>query len=206
MTQRFGRNKRRAARAAVETAMAERNAAMAAVDVANGIAEHAQMRARHARALMEDIADRIIMVLGDDSAILPIELTRGRRDQGPHATRHPIRRDLDSIPLMLDPGSTMMDMLSIDEISTVLHRLVMRVEDDPREFRTLIRFVTEPSEPAVTFSPRYYMISNMALTKIGIGRDLYWLAEEIARGLINLEEVPHDKRPRVRDERKAARL
>ena len=190
MTQRFGRNKRRAAIDAVAQAQRERDDALNASVAANGIAVEMQRKAWHAHGLMTDIAERIIMVLGDDSAILPIELTRVRRDMGPHATRHPVRLGLDAIPRLGAMDHSAVSMMSIEQTSVVLHRLVTHVENDPREFRTLIRFIAEQSQPDGKFSPRYYMISDMALKGLGFGRDVSYLAEEIARGLVNIEAKP----------------
>ncbi len=190
MTQRFGRNKRRAARDAVAKANAERNDALNAQVKSNEAAVQEQRRAWRADALMREMA------LGDDSALLPLELMRVRRDHGPHSSRHPIRRGLDNFPIGPSDMSQIMQMVSHDEVSVILHRLITRVEYDPIRFARLIRFVSEQSEKprGNGFSPRYYQISEMALQTIGFGRDVEFIARQIAEQLVNMpaKETAHE--------------
>lgn len=176
MTQRFGRNKRRAARLAVETAEANREQALRQA----AASREADSRSRR---LLAEIAERITMALGDDSALLPIEMTRLSR-LPPHHTRHPIRRDVDRFPIG-GADFSMMTTTSLVETSAMLFRLVTHVEFDPIRFAKLIRFRNESYEAG--FSTRAMMISEDTLRTIGLrGSDIDYLAREIAQQLAYL--------------------
>ena len=180
MTQRFGRNKRRAARQAVETAQ---TTAAEAVERSRKDREIASRADR----LMRDMAERIIAAVGPDSALLPLGVQREHR-QREGLVRYPVRRDIDNF-MVFDPKAEV-SMLDVTRSSIELYELAALVERRPSDFSTLIRFVNlaEGKGGQRGFSPRYCMVSDETLQTIGMRRDVEWLAREIAEQLMSLEK------------------
>lgn len=180
MTARFGRNKKRAALKAVADAQAER-------DRAKESARYAHAEMSHSRRVVESMIERIIMAVGDDSALLPLGFER-LRNLPVTATKHPIRRRID--PLYTPGPNLPLGMLSFDDVAVELSRLVMVVEDRPHDFAKLIRFRNENERvggPRV-FTERAIMVSEKTLIEIGLREDdLFYLVNDLVQQLARIE-------------------
>lgn len=185
MAARFGRNKRRAAREALQAAQAREGIALRAAEMANGLAAwHLEQRDK-AETLLGEVRDRLLRACGSETALLPLDLQPKRKTaREPWAYKHPIRVDLDgffassatAIPFQLDSRPDHVDLM----------RLVATVEDHPSDFRTLIRF-EDTTEAPRGFSTRATWVSKDALCRVGLmGSDRVRLVEDIVRGLIEL--------------------
>lgn len=179
MTARFGRNKRRAARAAISEAQASERAAIA-------LAGRYRDRCQHAESLLGEVWERIMRAVGSNSALLPAGLQPPPRSNRESWARfQPIQRDLDGFIAMTAEVPRLDTMVDRDVIS--LLRLVTIVEKEPARFRTLIRFFDNDEAPHPPFSGRAIWISDDALMRVGLmGSDIHQMATDIARRLISL--------------------
>lgn len=185
MAARFGRRKRRAARAAVAAAQA--HAAWTSEYYGKRVREADSARMR-AEALLAEICERIVRACGSESALLPIpvQLKMGERYGTP--IRWPLRnqgRDIDGF-ILAEPRET---FFAVQEHNyAYLLQLVMKVESDPVHFRALIRFVNEHEKHGVGgFTERRYMASREALRELGPELDFRYFAEEVTHRLLTLQ-------------------
>lgn len=186
MTQRFGRNKRRAARAAVDDALAQAASYRQAAQDANDIANWHARRHDRAAALLGEVVERITRAVTAESALLPVDVMPARKSRRePWARNHPLPRDLDGFIAM----SAVAEPLKLDmsEDFVRLQRLVATVEQHPDQFRTLIRFEDYEDGGPGKISGRAVWISRDALRRIGLmGGDRLRLVDDIAKQLIEL--------------------
>lgn len=186
MTARFGRNKRRAARAAIAALEHEVFLFDTALEVLREKLTEEQNRRRESEGLLGEISERLRRAVGVKTGLLPIELLpkpHGQRD--PWARKEPVPRDLDGyIALSAEPGPISLDIRN--DVETLL-RLVIVVERHPDQFRRIIRFFDSDDGPHPKFSTRAMWVSEDMLRTVGImGTDLHRLSHDIARRLVEL--------------------
>lgn len=186
MTARFGRNKRRAAREAV--AQAEARAAHAEQYYRK--LYEGERRERHdAQAMLAEVVERIIRAVGPQSALIPTKLqplVRVETFNLGTPIRWQIRSDAPDVNGFPSVDYRNGYSLIYSERYVDVMRLVAVVENDPSSFRTLIRFVSEPSGG---IGPRYYMISRQALERVGWRwDDLRFFVEDIVHQLATMRD------------------
>lgn len=192
MTARFGRNKRRAARAAVEHAEAR---AVFAEQFWGKLHREERYERQRAQDILAEVVERIIRAVGPQSALIPAKLQPlVRLDTFNLGT--PIRwrvrnsaPDIDGFPSLdyRNGYSSIGSQYYVD-----LLKLVAVVEADPPSFATLIRFVVEPLSGLPGFHRRQFMISREALERIGWRQDdVRYFVEDVVHKLLTLQERHH---------------
>ncbi len=159
MTQRFGRNKRRAAREAVARAEA---AAVAALATARQQVDAANMRANRMKDQLDEICDRLIDALGPQTAFLPI-------DRAPTMGFEDVRQwGIDTTRLRPSPSlDAKMPFEPIRTRVVDMVRLIAEVERDPRRHEVLVRL----RDTNRTKEPQVLYISEPEFLRRGPGRD-----------------------------------
>ncbi|WP_127144086.1 hypothetical protein [Pelagibacterium montanilacus] len=150
-------------------------------EAAEGLARWHDDERQRAVGLLQEVYTRIKRACGPDSALLPMAMQEPREHS--IVGRYPLRRDLDGFP---KPSNAGFDFSMEPIRMTELLHLVLHVERNLDQFADLIRF-ENISERQGGWSTRGYAVSLSAMKRIGMASDVWWLAQQVAHGLTELE-------------------
>lgn len=158
MTQRFGRNKRRAAREAVEKAQAEVAMAERVVVEIGARRRDAEALANHYRSQIDQVCENLIRAFGRNTAFLPIDRSQEVSfAPGHYIHRWPVSpRLVATMPVATDAVPMNMGVMSVNLI-----RIIAELDRSVDSARLAIR-VKETSETG-SFETRALNLSREAL-------------------------------------------
>lgn len=178
MAKRFGRNQKRKMQDRIDHLQPQVEGLQALNETEKLQKLEARYKLETARAQMTEVAERLCRAIGKNNAILPIDLMDHQMDTA--------RGDIYRVPI----GGFEVPVVSYEALHEArmdekiwvadVMQLVLKVERNPHQYETLIRFGTKDNNG----THASYCISDRALKEIGImGKDIEYISHMVAREL-----------------------